>query len=78
MNLSKQDTSKQVMQKDQVIKSLRLELAEAQIKIMELDTDGGGRVHELEKRLLETRIENARLMEDNESFQLRVSEMTLN
>ena len=77
-DLSKQDTSKQVMQKDQVIKSLRLELAEAQIKIMELDTDGGGRVHELEKRLLETRIANARLMEDNESFQLLLSEKTLN
>ena len=77
-DLSKQDTSKQVMQKDQVIKSLRLELAEAQIKIMELDTHGGGRVHELEKRLLETRITNARLMEDNESFQLLLSEKTLN
>ncbi|CAD6584770.1 MAG: hypothetical protein ASARMPRED_001915 [Alectoria sarmentosa] len=77
-DLSKQDTSKQVMQKDQVIKSLRLELAEAQIKIMELDTDGGGRVHELEKQLLETRIANARLMEDNESFQLLLSEKTLN
>ena len=77
-DLSKQDTSKQVMQKDQVIKSLRLELAEAQIKIMELDTDGGGRVHELGKQLLETRIANARLMEDNESFQLLLSEKTLN
>lgn len=77
-DLSKQDTSKQVLQKDQVIKSLRLELAEAQIKIMELDTDGGGRVHELEKQLLETRIANARLMEDNESFQLLLSEKTLN
>ena len=77
-DLSKQDSSKQVMQKDQVIRSLRLELAEAQIKIMELDTDGGGRVHELEKQLLETRIANARLMEDNESFQLLLSEKTLN
>lgn len=77
-DLSKQDTSKQVMQKDQVIKSLRLELAEAQIKIMELDTGGGGNVHELEKKLLETRIANARLMEDNESFQLLLSEKTLN
>lgn len=77
-DLSKQDTSKQVIQKDQVIKSLRLELAEAQIKIMELDTNGGGRVHGLEKQLLETRIANARLIEDNESFQLLLSEKTLN
>lgn len=38
---------------------------------------GGGRIHELEKTLLETRITNARLMEDNESFQLLLSEKTL-
>lgn len=76
--LQRQDTSKQVQQKDRVIESLRLELAEAQIKIMELDSDGGGRVHELEKRLLEMRITNARLLEDNESFQLLLSEKTLN
>ncbi len=34
-------------------------------------------MHELEKALLETRITNARLMEDNESFQLLLSEKTL-
>ena len=39
---------------------------------------GGGRVQELEKVLLETRMTNARLMEDNESFQLLLSEKTLN
>ena len=66
------------MQKDRVIESLRLELAEAQIKMMEMDSSGGGKIHELEKSLLETRITNARLMEDNESFQLLLSEKTLN
>ncbi|KAK4693095.1 hypothetical protein P7C71_g4233, partial [Lecanoromycetidae sp. Uapishka_2] len=67
-----------LMQKDRVIESLRLELAEAQIKIMEMDSMGGGQVHELEKKLLEVKITNARLMEDNESFQLLLSEKTLN
>lgn len=62
--------------KDKIIESLRLELAEAQIKNME-ENMGGGRIHELEKTLLETRITNARLMEDNESFQLLLSEKTL-
>lgn len=39
---------------------------------------GGNHVHELEKKLLEVKIANARLMEDNESFQLLLSEKTLN
>lgn len=72
------EQSKLMMQKDRVIESMRLELAEAQIKIMELDSAGGGQMHELEKKLMETKIENARLTEDNESFQLLLSEKTLN
>lgn len=35
-------------------------------------------MHELEKKLMEARITNARLVEDNESFQLLLSERTLN
>ncbi len=72
------DNSEVVLQKDRVIKSLRLELAEAQIKIMELDSNGGGQIHQLEKKLMEVKITNARLTEDNESFQLLLSEKTLN
>ena len=49
-----------------------------QIKVVELENAGGGKLQELEKTLLETRITNARLMEDNESFQLLLSEKTLN
>jgi len=73
-----QNNSKVVMQKDRIIESLRLELAEAQIKIVEMENMGSGRLHDLEKSLLETRITNARLMEDNESFQLLLGEKTLN
>ena len=43
-----------------------------------MENAGGGRMAELEKQLLETRMTNARLMEDNESFQLLLSEKTLN
>jgi hypothetical protein len=39
---------------------------------------GGGRMQELEKSLMEARVANARLVEDNESFQLLLSEKTLN
>lgn len=72
------ENAKLVEQKERVIKSLRLELADAQIKIMEIDSMGDGKYHDLEKKLLEAQITNARLMEDNDSFQLLLQEKTLN
>ena len=66
------------MQKDNLIESLKLELADAQIKVVEMENMGGDRMQELERTLLETRMTNARLMEDNESFQLLLGEKTLN
>ncbi|KAH0553074.1 hypothetical protein GP486_006735 [Trichoglossum hirsutum] len=72
------NNSKLLLQKDKLIESLRLELAEAQIKLVESDNLGGTRLQDLERQLLETRVANARLMEDNESFQLLLGEKTLN
>ena len=72
------NNSRLVMQKDMLIESLRLELAEAQIKLLEMENMGGNHMQELEKQLLETRMANARLMEDNESFQLLLGERSLN
>jgi hypothetical protein len=65
-----------LLQKDKLIESLRLELAESQIKLVEME-NGGGAQRELEKELLEARMANARLVEDNESYQLLLSEKTL-
>ncbi|KAI9788898.1 MAG: hypothetical protein M1816_006463 [Peltula sp. TS41687] len=67
-----------LLHKDKTIESLRLELAEAHIKLIELENMKGDRVQDLEKMLLETRMANAKLMEDQESFQLLLSEKTLN
>ncbi|KAH8151989.1 uncharacterized protein LAJ45_03982 [Morchella importuna] len=67
-----------VLQKDKLIESLRLELAEAQIRLAEADHQGGTKLQQLEQQLLETRMSNARLMEDNESFQLLLSSAALN
>ena len=39
---------------------------------------GGGQIHDLERKLMDVKIANARLTEDNESFQLLLSEKTLN
>ncbi|KAB8079087.1 hypothetical protein BDV29DRAFT_165383 [Aspergillus leporis] len=72
------NNSKLLLQKDKLIESLRLELAESQIKLVEMENKGGGRQQELERELLEARMANARLMEDNESYQLLLSEKTLN
>jgi hypothetical protein len=69
--------SQQLQQKDRMIESLRLELADAQIKLTEMEHMGDGRLQELEKQLLEARMTNARLLEDNESYQLLLSEKTL-
>lgn len=67
-----------ILQKDKLIESLRLELAEAQIKLVESENQGGGRLQEVERLLMETRMANARLMEDTESYQLLLQEKTLN
>ncbi|EME80729.1 uncharacterized protein MYCFIDRAFT_155032 [Pseudocercospora fijiensis CIRAD86] len=72
------NNSKLVMQKDKIIEGLRMELAEAQIKLVEVDHLGGGRVQEIQKQLYDAKMQNARLMEENESFQLLLSEKTLN
>ncbi|KAJ5933717.1 hypothetical protein N7454_006046 [Penicillium verhagenii] len=71
------NNSNLLLQKDKLIESLRLELAESQIKLVEMENQGGGQQRELEKELLEARMANARLMEDNESYQLLLSEKTL-
>lgn len=72
------NNAKLLLQKDRLIESLRLELAESQIKLVEMENKGGGLQQELERELLEARMANARLMEDNESYQLLLSEKTLN
>ena len=71
-------SSKLVMQKDKIIESLRIDMAEAQIKIVEMENMGGGRLQKLETEMYEVKMQNARLMEENESFQLLLSEKTLN
>ena len=43
------NSSKLILQKDKLIESLRLELAEAQIKLVESENQGGGRLQEVER-----------------------------
>ncbi|TGZ81352.1 hypothetical protein EX30DRAFT_340637 [Ascodesmis nigricans] len=67
-----------IIQKDKIIESLRLELAEAQIRLAEADHLGGTKLQQLEAQLLDARMTNARLVEDNESFQLLLSTAAMN
>ncbi|KAF2863061.1 hypothetical protein K470DRAFT_255562 [Piedraia hortae CBS 480.64] len=71
------NNSKLLMQKDEIIKELKMDLAEAQLKLTEADNLGGGRLLALQKEMYDIKIQNARLMEENESFQLLLSEKTL-
>ena len=66
------------MQKDRTIESFKLDIAELQSKLVEVESTAGSRMHDLEKKLLESRTSNARLLEENESFQLLLSQKTLN
>lgn len=68
----------QIMQKkEDAIEALRLDLAEAQLKLAEQEHRGDGRLQSLEKAIMEIKMQNARLVEENESFQMLLSEKTL-
>jgi hypothetical protein len=67
-----------ILQKDKVIESLRIELAEAQLKIMEVDNAGGLNMQSLDKQLMDIKKANARLIEENDSFQFLLKNATLN
>lgn len=67
-----------VMQKDKLIHSLRLELAEYEVRLTQADHMGGSRVSALEQQLMDAKMTNARLMEEIESYQLLISTATLN
>ncbi|KEF59633.1 uncharacterized protein A1O9_04479 [Exophiala aquamarina CBS 119918] len=71
------DYSEALQQKDVAIENLRLDLAEAQLKLAEQEHVGDGRVQSLEKALMELKMHSARLLEENESFQMLLSEKTL-
>ncbi|KAL8692212.1 MAG: hypothetical protein Q9218_002712 [Villophora microphyllina] len=73
-----QESLKKGLQKDKIIEELRSDLVGCQVKMVELENVGSNRLQELKKTVLETQAANARLMEENESFQLLLSEKTLN
>ncbi|RMZ88916.1 hypothetical protein DV736_g3859, partial [Chaetothyriales sp. CBS 134916] len=66
-----------LQEKDSTIEQLRLELADLHLKAAEQEHLGDSQRQVLEQRVTELRIHNARLQEENESFQMLLSEKTL-
>src|SRR5438067_1894369 len=64
------------LQKDKVIESLRLELAEAQHRHTEVSKMSEQKLKDAREQLQELRTTNIRLMEENESFQLLLGQAT--
>jgi hypothetical protein len=64
-------------EKDSVIEALRLELAEFHLKAAEHEHIGDSQLHMLERQVTDYKLQNARLQEENESFQMLLSEKTL-
>jgi hypothetical protein len=64
-------------EKDNIIETMRIELAELHLQAAEQSHAGDGRLQHLEKEILDTKMLNARLLEENESFQMLLSEKTL-
>ncbi|EXJ89297.1 hypothetical protein A1O3_02363 [Capronia epimyces CBS 606.96] len=71
------DLVQTLRQKESDLEALRFDLAEAQLKLAEQEHMGDGRLQSLEKALMELKMQNARLVEENESFQMLLSEKTL-
>ncbi|KAK6374514.1 hypothetical protein LTR64_002624 [Lithohypha guttulata] len=75
---SNQEELLQVLQeKEATIDALRLELADVHFKVAEQEHMGDGNLQTLEKQLSDVKMQNARLVEENDSFQMLLSEKTL-
>lgn len=74
---SSQNYARLLRHKDRLIEQLQLELAEAQVKVMELENTGASRTHELERMLIDARVQNAKLLEDKEYYQTLFEEQML-
>lgn len=64
-------------ERDAVIDALKLELADVHIKVAEQEHMGDGRLQNLEKQISDIKMQNARLVEENDSFQMLLGQRTL-
>lgn len=74
---SSQNYARILRHKDRLIEQLQLELAEAHVKVLELENNGAERIQALERIVIDTRVQNAKLLEDKEYFQALFEEQAL-
>ncbi|KAI1608009.1 hypothetical protein EDD37DRAFT_614290 [Exophiala viscosa] len=74
---SSQDLNRILEEKDGAIEALQFDLAEAQLRLADQEHMGDGRLQAMEKAIMEIKMQNARLVEENESFQMLLTEKTL-
>lgn len=65
-----------MQEKDATIDTLKLELADIHLKVAEQEHLGDGRLQLLEKQLSDIKMQNARLVEENDSFQMLLIDKT--
>lgn len=66
-----------LQEKDTMIQALRLEVADVSLRIAEQEHAGDGRLQTLESQLRDLELRNARLAEENDSFQILLGERTI-
>jgi hypothetical protein len=71
------DNTAVLREKDAMIENLRFEIAEIQFNAAQQGHAGEGRFQDLEKQITELKLQNGRLADENETFQLLLSEKTL-
>lgn len=64
-------------EKDRQIDSLQLELAEIEIRLAEESSSSLSRARQIEEALIQAKLENIRLAEDVESYQILLQDRTL-
>ena len=64
-------------EKDRHIDSLQLELAEIEIRLAEQSSSSLSRARQIEEALIQAKLENIRLAEDVESYQILLQDRTL-
>ena len=66
-----------VREKDRQIDSLRLELADMEVRLAEESNSALARARQVEEALIQVKLENIRLAEDVESYQILLQDRTL-
>jgi len=66
-----------LQEKEATIEALKLELADLHVRAAEHEHMGDGQLQILEKQLSDVKMQNARLLEENDSFQMLLGEKTI-